>query len=78
MLLIFSVVLYYTYKTQTLSIQGYFQALFYYRYTVVILNLQLNFETQSCFHNEFFHATYESTCSKCEFPEICVLDSVCK
>ena len=24
-------------------------------------------------HNEFF---YESNCSKCEFPETCVLDSV--
>ena len=28
------------------------------------------------FHNEFFHTTYESNCSECEFPEICVLDSV--
>ena len=28
------------------------------------------------FHNEFFHTTYESDCSKCKFPEISVLDSV--
>ena len=58
--------------------QGYFQALFYYRYTVVNTQSSIEFCNSIFFHNEFFHTTYESNCSKCEFPEIFVLDSVWK
>ena len=39
--------------------QGYFQALFYYRYTVVNTSTQSSNEFwNSIFHNEFFHTTY--------------------
>ena len=58
--------------------QGYFQAFFYYRYTVVNTQSSIEFWNSIFFHNEFFHTTYESNCNKCEFPEICVLDSVWK
>ena len=58
--------------------QGYFQAFFYYRYTVVNTQSSIEFWNSIFFHNEFFHTTYESNGNKCEFPEICALDSVWK
>ena len=65
-------------RENILKNQGYFQALFFYQYTVVNTQSLTEFWNSIFFHNEFFHTTYESNCSKCEFSEICVLNIVWK